>query len=110
MFENGQAVTGGFFVISHDQVFARECGRVPGLFFQGGKMRQLARFAGVGIEQNYIAGLGHYQQQVANENFLAVAIAAFFPFELARGRVQANHDTVIQTVNESIAIKQVREF
>src|SRR5436190_8457315 len=110
MISERKSIAGGLAFISHEQILPGQRRRVPGLLVEDRKSRQFAQLLWIGVDQNHVARLGGHEQQIAHENFLAVTVAALLPFQLAIGRIYANHNPIIKAVNESVAMNYVGEL
>src|ERR1035438_9703041 len=82
MLRRGKAIAGCLLVVSHQQILAGERGWIPGLALKSGKALQLAGFLRIGVQQNDLARFGGDEQDIPDQDFLAVAVVAVLPSTL----------------------------
>ena len=82
---------------------SRSCPKDP-------EARPLAQRVGAGLDEDDLAVLRLHQQQVADEQQLAVAVAPALPAPLAGRRVEAGQDAVVEAVDEAVVHDHVREL
>tara|TARA_Y100000588_G_scaffold375613_1_gene452183 strand:+ start:7404 stop:7724 length:321 start_codon:yes stop_codon:yes gene_type:complete len=62
------------------------------------------------LDENQFAGFGLDEYSVTDEQDLAVAVSSALPLPLARGRVEAGEDAVVEAVDETLVDDGIREL
>lgn len=84
---------------------------VPGFAFDGGAAGEFGELLGDSGDEGEFAFFGEDEEGVlrGEEEELALAIAAAFPFALAGGEVDAGEDTAVETVGVAFVDGEVVE-
>ncbi len=97
-----QLVAGRFLAVADHQPRAVEGEIVPGLAFEGLEVPQDVVLAlRRRLDQEHLAVLGEHEQQIADEQDLAVLVAAALPLALAGGQLDAFGEAVDIAVLDS---------
>src|SRR5262249_33838894 len=105
-----QIVTRHLNVVPHESPSVRQRRQVPRPALQRLELRQLTVSAGGCLHQGQLALIREHDQQSLSQEHLTVTVAVAAPLALARLRVEADQDALVQSVQVARVQDRAGEF